>query len=204
MSKQNGIESVEGNTITVNNLDAFTHHLKNVSEKLNRPMVTVQIHKAKLTSMNYMDIEYNETLSFEDDQFTNEGTKKCTWDVHNDLKLLLDKLKPHLALMCEQIEETEMVDLWHEHPLMSKIKVTGYVIGGEGEHEGVTLIGRRQLAHNRVLNLITPFTKWEDEHNGYMYSHDVKTIITDLELEVIEYMNGKKAPSLQQKLEFPE
>jgi hypothetical protein len=163
----------------------------------------VTIQKAKLTSMNYIEVEFNETLEFGDEKYNNEVSKKCTWDVHNDLKLQLDRLKPHLALLCEQVDEVEIIDKWEDHALMAKIKVTGYVIGGRDEHEGVTLIGRRVLANNRVLNLNSPFTKWEDEHNGYMYAGVLKSIINDLETEVIAYLDGKKAPSVQQSIEFP-
>jgi hypothetical protein len=123
------------------------------------------IKKAKLNSVSYLEVEFTEKVSNDQNEtFTFEAEQKCTWSPHNDLLVLLDELKPHLACLCEQVS-TEDLDKQENHPILSKLKVTGFTIGGEAEHEGVTLIGRRVLAHNRVLNLISPFTKWEDEHN---------------------------------------
>jgi hypothetical protein len=168
------------------------------------PQKSIKIKKAKLTSMNYLEVEYEETIEFADEAIRYEATKKCMWNAHNDLKIQFDRLKPHVALLTELITDAELSDLWETHPYLSKIKATGYVIGGDGEHEGVTVIGRKILAHNRILNLVTPFAKWQDEHTGYTYASELRNIIKDCENEVIEYLNGKHAPNSQQELQFDE
>ncbi len=163
------------------------------------------IKKAKLNSVGYMEIEFDTVISDGNEKFSIESSQKCTWSPHNDLLVLLDELKPHLAYLCEQTEVGE-IDLFAyvdiPHPILSKLKVTGFTIGGSDEHEGVTLIGRRQLAGNRVLNLVSPFTKWEDTHNGYQYSFKLASLIRKLQYEVELYLDGKKAPSVQMELEF--
>lgn len=189
----NGVPTVSGN------IDDITNAFKNIADKYK--LDGRRIKKAKLTSLSYLEVEYSETVELTDDSIRSEKSQKCFWDVHNDLKLQFDRLIPHLALMCELIEESQL-DGEFSHPSFYKYKVTGYVIGGEDEHEGVTIIGRKTLAGNRVLNLITPFTKWEDEHNGYRYSNELKSIITDCESEVLAYLDGKRAPSAQQELPF--
>jgi hypothetical protein len=178
------------------------------------------IKKAKLNSVGYLEVEFEQKVTSEENEtFVIEAAQKCTWSPHNDLLILLDLLKPHLAVLCEQVENMleitshENISLVDElflgketvnqpHPILSKLKVTGFTIGGSDEHEGVTLIGRRMLANNRVLNLVSPFCKWEDEHNGYEYSYELAAIISNLQNEVIEYLNGKKAPAVQLSLEF--
>jgi hypothetical protein len=165
------------------------------------------IKKAKLNSVGYLEVEFEQKVVSEDNEtFTFESAQKCTWSPHNDLLVKLDALKPHLAVLCEQ-EEMLSIIAWENgmnqpHPILSKLKVTGFTIGGSDEHEGVTLIGRRMLANNRVLNLVSPFCKWEDEHNGYEHSYELAAIISSLQHEVSEYLNGKKAPAAQLSLEF--
>lgn len=159
------------------------------------------IKKAKLNSVGYMEIEYEQKINTEDGEtFTFENSQKCTWSPHNDLLVILDELKPHLAILCEQADS----EIWDtdNHPILSKLKVTGFTIGGHDEHEGVTLIGRRQLTNNRVLNLISPFTKWEDEHNPYVDSYELAAVIRRLQEEVSQYLDGKMAPNMQLSLDF--
>jgi hypothetical protein len=166
------------------------------------------IKKAKLNSLSYMEVEYeNRIVTNEDEKFTIEAIEKCTWPPHNDLLASLDMLKPHLAVLCEQVDNMTEIETYQgafetPHPILAKLKVTGFTIGGSDEHEGVTLIGRRMLANNRVLNLVSPFTKWDDVHNGYANAYELAAIIQDLQEEVRLYLEGKKAPAVQLSLEF--
>lgn len=168
----------------------------------------ITIKKAKLNGVGYLELDYDERMTNEaGENFTIEASKKCTWDPAPELLEIFDELKPHLAALCEQ-EEMMSIQLWESanmgtpHPILSKMKVTGFVIGGSDEHEGVTLIGRRILAGNRVLNLISPFTKWDDEHNSYEYSLELGQIISRLQHECELYLGGKMRPSTQMKLDF--
>ena len=166
------------------------------------------IKKAKLNSVGYLEVDFEQKVySDMSEMFTFEAAQKCTWSPHNDLLVTLDALKPHLAVLCEQVENMLEITCYEQAfetplPLLSKLKVTGFTIGGSNEHEGVTLIGRRMLANNRVLNLVSPFCKWEDEHNGYEHAFELAAIISKLQNEVCEYLNGKKAPAVQLSLEF--
>lgn len=159
----------------------------------------IRIKKAKLNSVANMEIDYEESsVNTEGERITFEITKKCLYPPHNDLLLTIDALKPFVAELCELIEG----DCNEDNPVLSKIKVTGYVIGGADEHEGVTIIARKQLAHNKVLNLVTPFTKWVDEHNGYDKSYQMASAIRECDDEVMKYLDGKQAPKAQMEIEF--
>jgi hypothetical protein len=167
----------------------------------NKSRFMITIKKAKLTSLAGLEVEFEEKITTaEGETFTIEGTKKCTYSPHSDLYGRFDRLKIHLAALCEQVSEAELADQREDHPALGKLKVTGFAIGGENEHEGVTLIGRKGLANNRVLNLVSPFTKWEDEHNGYKWSYELGSIIQECQSEVEQYLDGKKAPKVQLEL----
>lgn len=161
----------------------------------------ITIKKAKLTSVGYMEIEYSETFYVADEKKTVDVVKKCAYDPHPDLLNTFDQLRIHLALLCEELPKSAYHD---EDVDLSAFRVTGFTIGGSDEHEGVTLIGRKALAHNRVLNLIAPFTKWEDEHTGYANAYELQKCIEQCQFEVEEYLGGKMRPSAQQALAFPE
>lgn len=168
---------------------------------------TIEITKAKINSVGYLEVEYKESVELKDGEVIKvEGSKKCLYDPHQDLFNEFDKLKIHLARLCEQ--ELTMTGVNKEGDIeydLTKFKVTGYVIGGSGEHEGVTLIGRKQLAGGKVLNLIAPFTKWESEHeDAYANAYELEQQIKKCGEEVILYLGGKRAPQVQQELDFGE
>lgn len=155
----------------------------------------ITIKKVKLTSVATLELEYTETVEMDGETFRANVTKKCEHTPHEDLLNTFDTLKPHLVALCE-------LDTEQEENAISNFKVTGFTIGGSNEHEGVTLVGRKGLANNRVLNLVAPFTKWEDEHNGYEASYELKILIDKACDEAVEYLNMKMKPNPQQSL-FP-
>lgn len=162
----------------------------------------ITIKKAKLTSIGYLEVEYQRQVAVDGKPVWIDVTEKPKWDPHSDLLNAFSALRIHLVRLCEQVKDEPEGDELEK--LLSDFKVTGFVIGGSDEHEGVTLIGRKALANNRVLNLISPFTKWEDEHNGYDYSYELASLVGDCQDEVVEYLGGKKAPAAQTELAFPE
>ena len=103
--------------------------------------------------------------NFSDENYSNEVSKKCSQIVHSDLKAALEKLKPHLVLICEQPEARAIIDTGFfdfDIENLDNYNVTGYSIGGSDEHLGVTIIGQKLLKSGQVLNLIAPFTKFEN------------------------------------------
>lgn len=110
----------------------------------------------------------------------------------------------HVAILCEQVSDRALFDPTEvEAKLLTKITCTGFSIGGNDEHEGVTLIGRREMKNNRILNLVAPFTKWEDENAEYKHSWELQRAINACVLEVELYLfEDKYAPDPQGEL-FP-
>lgn len=157
-------------------------------------MIGKLIKKAKITSINYLDVHYLETEMIEGREVTSKAIKKCTWDPHQDLKTAFDKLKFHVAYLCKIVPQGELDLQLHEHPILLELLVSGFVTGGDGEHAGVTIIARRQLDNGRVQNIITPFTKFQDEHNPYEHGYNLEEHVRACIEQVRLYLDGKAAP----------
>jgi hypothetical protein len=137
-----------------------------------------EIKKAKLKDENFLEAEYNETLQ----DSSNTVKKDCTAAVHADLKEAFKRMDNILLNVCEQQDDSVVV-------------CNGFTIGKDGS--GVTLIGYRDLESGSVLNLTSPYTKFED--NG-----DLEHAISVAKQEVLQYLfEGKHAPDAQLSL-FPE
>jgi hypothetical protein len=164
----------------------------------------VHIKKAKIKEEKLI-CEYTESREGGVDKIS----KECGETVHQDMVDAFRKLDVHVAIICEQVVEQD--DFVSEDDRFSDadkkistaIWCTGYSIGGEDEHEGVTLIGRRDLTSGKALNLVAPFTKWDDEHNQYTYGYELKNLISACNREVKAYLfEGKYAPDPQMELDL--
>ncbi|GAB2784864.1 hypothetical protein HNQ93_002497 [Hymenobacter luteus] len=120
--------------------------------------------------------------------------------VHPDLQHRFSRLVPHLCLLCEQLPETP--DFWpqdeaEELPYhFDNFTVTGLSIGHSGG--GVTLIGRRRLSGNRVLNLTSPYVAYEDENTEYGYVRALESAVLDALEEVEAALRGKHSDAGKQ------
>lgn len=161
------------------------------------------IKKAKVVNGSYLEVEYdNKQMSTDGDgdtTFTDTLTFSGGQKVHADLLNAFDALTIHLAVLCEQVEFKVAFD---EPSLLSRFSVTGFSIGGSGEHSGVTLIGRKDLKSKKVLNLCAPFTKYDPETSDYEYCSELYSIVSMACGEVVAYLEGKHEPSKQMKLEL--
>lgn len=160
---------------------------------MNEP--TLKIKKVKLNKDSTLQIHYDEIIEGEA-AGVNKLVIDSTFKAHEDLVNSLSALRKHLMLICEQAKtETSSV--------INSIKVTGYVIGGEDEEsEGVTLIGQRTLTGNKILNLVSPFTKFNDESSDYKSLSDLVGDVGMVEAEALEFLRGKHAPDAQLEMEF--
>lgn len=134
--------------------------------------------------------------------FTMQGTEP----VHPDLTRALRNLVPHLCLLTEQLTET--ADYWPEEeapdwpPRFASYTVTGFSMGKNGA--GATLIGQRQLAGSKVLNLTSPYTAFEDEHGTYAYAGLLEAAVLDAITEVEAALRGKADRQQLGLFEHPE
>lgn len=148
------------------------------------------------------EVTYKE--SFSEANYSNEVSKKCSQIVHADLKKALDRLKLHLVMVCEQ-PEAGLIDIETIHQVeldeFNNYVVTGYSIGGNDESAGVTIIGQKLLKSGSVLNLITPFIKFEDS-DAYLFAGELYSDISSCNYEVEEYLFSEKWGIKQQEFDF--
>ena len=141
---------------------------------------------------------------FTEANYSNEVSKKCSQIVHADLKAAFERLKMHMVVICEQ-PEAGLVDFETIHQFdidqLDNYIVTGYTIGGNDESAGVTIIGQKLLKSGQVLNLIVPFTKFEDTEN-YAFAGELYADVQACNWEVTEYLFGEKWGIKQLEFDF--
>ncbi len=117
----------------------------------------------------------------------------CAEQVHPDLTHTLSRLVPHLCLLTEQLTETP--DYWPSDdedlpPRFTLFTVTGFSLGKN--QGGVTLIGQRELAGGRVLNLTTPHQSFDEEQSSYAYAGLLEATLATALTEVEAALRGKR------------
>lgn len=157
-------------------------------------MDKVKIQKAKIVDDLFLYVEYEEDLPGHSKK---KNKLSSTVPIHDDLRDKFAKLAKHLAILCDGIAMPKRVtDIgeWES----DEIKVFGvksFSIGGNDEHEGITLSGSKEGTYG-LVNLNSPFQKWE----GSEYKH-IGVLHEEIEAclyEVDQYLfNGKKAPEKQ-------
>lgn len=157
----------------------------------------MEILKAKITKDNTLVATYKD----ENGTTTVEGKNLVT----NDLKRAFSMLVPHMAFLCEQKEAENRLSL-DELPdnIETILNVTGYTVGGDGDSKGVTVTGKRFLKSSKVLNLNTPFTKFNDENEQYDFQFELEQAVEQCDFEVREYLFNKKWKVVQQEFSFEE
>lgn len=174
------------------------------SEKL------IEIKKAELQPDETCKIIYREKI--EGEEVTNDITVKSSRPIHPDLKGTFKKLIPHLALITEQIENSEKVedvkdfisnesgwDLLAEE-LHKQFDVSGITIKGTGENQGVIITGTKMLNNMaKQITIISPEIKWDD---NYDKMPELRIAVSDIEDECNLYMAGKRKPDPQIEMEF--
>lgn len=155
----------------------------------------MEILKAKITKDNTLVATYKD----ENGTTTVEGKNLVT----NDLKRAFSMLVPHMAFLCEQKEAENRLSL-DELPdnIETILEVTGYTVGGDGDSKGVTVTGKRFLKSSKVLNLNTPFTKFNDENEQYDFQFELEQAVEQCDFEVREYLFNKKWKVVQQEFSF--
>lgn len=162
-----------------------------------------KINKAKLKD-NCLEASWHTIIQQEGKApIINDDSRKSDQLVHEDLKKAFDDLRKHLVIICDQKEDGSAIRILevdglaiavndYDKEAIEKYTVTGFVVGGE-DRDGVTLIGQKRI-ESKVLNITSPFTKFED----YPYASDLAACVETCMDEVYLYLfEGKCAPDKQ-------
>ena len=159
---------------------------------------TNTIQKAKIKDSR-LEVIYEEFFS--EENYSNTIDKKCAQIIHADLQTAFDRLKAHLAHICE-MPEGKFINIYECDPSdFNNYVVTGYSHGGSAESAGVTIVGQKLLKSGKVLNLITPFIQFEDAE-AYKFASDLLADIDACDNEVKEYLFDGKWGVKQLSLDF--
>lgn len=165
-----------------------------------------KIRKAKLKGRS-LEVELTEHIDTDNGPITNEVIMKCTGLVHDDLISRFDRLKIHMVKICDMRKSETITDETIDQfdiSILNDYEVKGFSIGGEDEHEGVVIIGSREFESGKVLNLVSPFTKYNDEHSPYDFESDLYNDVQACVYEVELYLEGSKYAVKQLELPFDE
>lgn len=135
--------------------------------------------------------------------------------IHPDLQFAFDKLGPHLAVKCEEVDieiVNDIADIEAFDPekhkdesleyQMSRFSVFGISITGSGERECVALVGEKRLSTNEYIPMKSPKIEFDGD---YKYRRELKAAVDNIKSEVALYMGGKHAPKFEQaKIDFDE
>lgn len=161
--------------------------------------MTIQLKKVKLRDGMFATVEYDKAH----DSATDQIVQVCNNPVHEDFKDRLQDLAVHAALICELIDVSKVkggIEQFN-HPILPHIKVKGVSVNHD-DSSGVTISFERKLSTGRVLNLNTPFTKFNDDQVKYRFDSELQAAVGFLEEEVIEYLDGKFGEGAQMEMEF--
>jgi hypothetical protein len=163
-----------------------------------------EINKAKITRHKTLYVEITTT---KDDGSVVEAQEEHDNIVHDDLEKAFQKLAVHLVLLTDLREGDNIgtgrgkIAIDAVTPdMFEKFTISSFSIGG-GDDEGVTITGRKQLSASKVLNLNSPFQKYEDEMEPYKYGSELAADVQACVYEVEQYLKGKCAAK-QTTIEF--
>lgn len=170
-------------------------------------MSTITVKKAKLKDRS-LEVNLEETITTNGGgSVTNEILKKCNTLVHDDLVAAFDRLKIHMVKACD-FKKSELItdDTIEDFDLsqLSDYRIKGFSIGGEDDNEGVVLIGSREFASGKVLNIITPFIRYADEVDPYEFAPELADAINAAVYEVEQYLFENKYAIKQLEIPFDE
>lgn len=171
------------------------------------PLVRRRITKAKMAKHGGLDVEFEQTktiVKFVDGEekeiiLQSDEITSLKAFPHDDLKNAFLFLRVHLAIIADQLQglkaDIHFLEDEEQFGFIEQFTVNSFSIGGNAEHEGVTLSGNKKLSRGRLLNLNTPFTKFEDETGEpYEFALELKHLVDHVCEEVELYLDGKIAP----------
>ena len=171
-------------------------------------MSTITIKSGKISNRMFLHYSFEEKKP----ESTDTVNKKSDLPIHVDCQQSYNNLIPHLILLCEQemisdeireAIENGVKNIEDEDSYFKNYKVVEFKISGSSNSEGVTLSGTRYLSTGKIINLSTPFIRWDNE--DYKFINELAESVENVREEVYQYYKGKHAPlPKQESFDFDE
>lgn len=162
------------------------------------------VTKRTITAVN---IAKGRTLQIKLKEYFDDGTSRsnsltCDQLYHDDVTKVFDKLKPHLAKICDLREFDTLVDINdHENEILAdKILIHGIDISGSFDAEGIVIHGSKMIG-DKLLKLDSPWAGFEDD---YEFGAELAELAEAIRFEAKEYLFNGKYAIKQQEIEFEE
>lgn len=157
-------------------------------------------YDSQMTGLKFSLVE---EISDEDGKFQFAGEKQVklrNFFAHNDLLKTFDKLRSHLALICEisPLTRVDESDLNKPDAVAPGIFATQIVFTGSAENAGVVIVGFKMLANDRQLNLVTPNVNLGAD--DYEFASELLNLIQEIETEARKAYVERKRKIIQGSL----
>lgn len=146
----------------------------------------IDIKKAKIDKEYHLSVDYSEQTS---EGVINHNVNGAA-AVHDDLRLAMKELVPHIANLCEQYNNEGEPDI--ENIVCRGITIT------DGKNAGYILTGVRELSTGKKITLNTPLLSADTDEEVYEQIDNLRDQVISVGAEVRKYLfEGKKAADVQ-------
>ena len=155
-------------------------------------MQTITIKKVEVGE-KFVTIAYAKEESRQGITMSVTTKRKFPFNIHDELKVALDSLKVHFALITEavKVSKTQSFEGIESLQEMEGFEVTGFEVKKSGDNFGIIILGHRKLQDNRTVKFTTPFINFDVEISNYDHIENLIESVDIAKQEAIEYINGK-------------
>lgn len=164
------------------------------------------LSKVKMLKDGGLDVHYEVTEVVGEESYTNKYHVESAKDIHPDLRVLFDRLKPimgrifNITSFLSMMETAEFKatkkqqDTAREFAdeMLDNIEVRGVSLSGIGDNVGVVMTGLLSVTNFQTVVINSPRLKFNKEVFGF--EEELESVVTDIEREVYAFLfKGKKA-----------
>lgn len=164
------------------------------------------LNKVKLIKGGGLDVQYELIESFGDETYMNKYHVENSKDVHPDIRLWFEELRPilgrlfHLTSFLSCIESPDFNGTEDQRScardfikeLFGFIEIRGISLSGKDDNVGVVISGLMSMNNNQKTAINSPRLRLDSEIFGF--EEELENIISHIEEEVYQFLfMGKKA-----------
>lgn len=167
------------------------------------------LSKVKLLKDGGLDVHYEVTEVVGSESYTNKYHVESAKDIHPDLRVLFDSLRPILGRIfwvtsfIKMIESDEFKSNKNQKEvansfadmMLKNIEVRGISLSGKDDNVGVVLTGLLTVANNQKTAINSPRIKFNTESFGF--EEELENIVSDIEREVYAFLFKNKKAQLE-------
>lgn len=166
--------------------------------------MSITFKTIKIDSQELPMFRFSETINKDGKTAGGKSEKSFDQPVHPDFKKAMNKLTRHLIAICEEVKAISSLDQISEE-IVSSYVVRGFHRGNNEEMPGVTIVGGKILKSGKIMGMNAPFMRFYEDtgnENTYPFQFHLEGVLSEIEIEGEEYLDGKFRPDPQPELPF--